>query len=1222
MYRTPTNPVFIHMDVATHLEGRTHLRQRCNMRLRDLMARGGHMRAKSTKGNSNQGWLRTPLGGQRGNQFYLWWTRTELPPFAQQTRKDEFKNSIWVRAVRHHDNHNSLPFGDLEAYYPFEQPDIIDDDLFSADPWTEAQRRAFTSKHNVNVIYGHPGSGKTSTLLKVIEDSHNQRILFSTLSRELTAVASEYIEVMAPVGTEVLAYDYLSLLGILCRKDVARPSPSAALRNFTSALRSLGLRHDQYGPWKGNEGALYAEIRSTLLGRAVPGEPDSRVMANGMGRLNGKDYMDLRGHQNGIGDSAAQSALQVLWALERNADLASLFPEMFAAATALRQLKDDGPPRRFEGINRIIFDEVQDISLLEANVLVELALSLNQAYRQPPFITLAGDEGQTTLPSGFSWNWLNSLLYQRIRKPAEFELDSKLRTPRRISRAIENSLTLYKQLERGDRPGNQRREIFEDETDGQVCYVAMPDHESTISFLETLSNEDIIKIVIADNEIPNWIPAELRNYILTPIMVKGLEYANICVLNPGAVLENVVKSSDSSSYERLTGHKNRVVIDNLRVALSRATEVLVFLDVAPNERMRQLSKQLLGEAAVTLSAQELLTDVLIEEMTPRERIESRLRDALGLLDIEPALAWHRAVQAQLLHNKGDRYLVQEVSNLVVRVAARLLVDGFSEDVDRQEVINRAGSALSSLNQPDEQEIFTELVSWTANRHDSPIALLRLTQQAGRDINWLRSALAPIHQTLLNGMQAAASDPKDAEAFAERVDVWLEALTYSGDIEKEVIKLRERAFNTLYNGSRTEQASAILDLLPATAVKKTATQAESDGHDHKALFLFGYLNMDDEVSRLKDKMVDDLLEDIHIQIHIDNLAAISSANAALALIPDKFRAFYGRGAAQLSMGDFSKAAKDFDAAIATLPDDFLLAADTFVLKGKALNGMGASDEEEISCYSEAIKLAPLDSLAYICLAELHSEGGNFNDAITAWEDVLARFAFEKETEKASLALALIYCVDFENYESSIAVLSNALDQFPNNKAIRLCRSEVFEEAERDTELMADLEFLKELFPTDTDILLRLAFEYALRSRMEEAEELGAYALSLATDDYEAHAEMAAMYMCDYETSERKPAITKALRYFTKAITLRGDCRDSEQARLLCMRAIALKHRGYSGDKAKSFKDRELALKYDAALTVSTLGPKHMWWVPRNALQDYDKRDLPSAPTNRRWMSGLI
>ena len=1216
MYRTPTNPVFIHMDVATHLEGRTHLRQRCNMRLRDLMAKGGLMRAKSTKGNANQGWLRTPLGGQRGNQFYLWWTRTELPAFEQQARKDEFRNSIWVRAVRHHDDHNSLPFGDVEAYYPFEQPDIIDDDLFSADPWTEAQRRAFTSKHSVNVIYGHPGSGKTSTLLKVIEDSHNQRILFSTLSRELTAVASEYINVMAPVGTEVLAYDYLSLLGILCREDVTRPSLSAALRNFVAALGSLGLRHDQYGPWKGNEGALYAEIRSTLLGRAVPGEPDSRVMANGMSRLNGKDYLELRGHPNGVGETAAQCALQVLWALEKSADMASLFPEMFAAAAALRQLKDNGPPRRFEGVNRIIFDEVQDISLLEANVIVELGLALTQTYRQQPLISIAGDEGQTTLPSGFSWSWLNRLLYQRIRKPAEFELDSKLRTPRRISRVIENSLTLYKQLERGDRPGNQRREVFEDETDGQVCYVELPDYETTISLLETLSNEDIVKIVIADNEVPNWIPAGLRNFILTPIMVKGLEYSNICVLNPGAVLESVAKSSDSSSYERLTGHRNRVVIDNLRVALSRATEVLVFLDVAPNERMRQLSKQLLGEAAVTLSAQELLTDVLIEEMTPRERIETRLRDALGLLDIEPALAWHRAVQSQLLHNKSDRYLAEEVNNLVVRVAARLLVDGFPEEVDQQEVLSRAFSALSSLNQPVEHDIFSELVTWTTNRHHSPIALLRLIQQAGRDIAWLRSALAPIHQTLLGGIQAATSDLKDAEAFTGRVDEWLETLTYSGDVDREVIKLRTQAFNTLHEASRTGQASTILDLLPAVKVKEMATQAERNGDDHKALYLFGYLNMDDEVSRIKDEMVDDLLEDMFDQLNKDNISAVNFANAALALIPNKAQALYGRGSAQLNMGDFSKALKDFNSALPMLSDDPGESAPLLVLKGKALNGLGGRATEEVHCYTEAIRFEPDDPLAYTCLAESYYFSGEIDKAITAWENVLERFP--DETVKASLALADIYSVNVEDYENAITILSNALENFPSNKALRLCRFELFEESEREGELLADLEILANLFPDDTHIVLKLAFEYALRDKMEDAEKLGEYALSLDPDDYEAHLDLAGLYMCDYDNHKKKPAITKALRYFNKAITLRGDYRDAEQARLLCMRAMALKRRGYSGDKAKAFQDRELATRYDQGTTTAMLGPRHLWWPSRNSSRYSGRLDA----TSRQWMNDQI
>ena len=123
------------------------------------------------------------------------------------------------------------------------------------------------------------------------------------------------------------------------------------------------------------------------------------------------------------------------------------------------------------------------------------------------------------------------------------------------------------------------------------------------------------------------------------------------------------------------GHRNRTVIDNLRVALSRATDVLVFVDVAPTDQMRALSKELLGDDAVSLSADELMADVLNDEVTSRERVEARLSDAAGLLEVEPARAWYRIVQAQLLCDRANVRLGKQVDRMVVKVAAGFMVDG-------------------------------------------------------------------------------------------------------------------------------------------------------------------------------------------------------------------------------------------------------------------------------------------------------------------------------------------------------------------------------------------------------------------------------------------------------------------------------------------------------------------------------------------------------------------
>ena len=1184
MYNAPANPVYIHLDVADHLAGRTLLRRRVNMRLRDLMARGSVVRAKSTIGNANRGWLRTPLGGRHGSQFYLWWTRTELPPFVEGERRGEFEGSVWVRAVRHHDDHDRLPFGDIGSYYPFEWADVIDDDLFSEQPWTDAQMRVFESRNSVNVVYGHPGSGKTTTLLKLVEGSHRQRVLFSSLSRELTSVASEYMGVMAPVGTEVLAYDYLSLLSLLGREDVSRPSPSAAVRRFRRALGLIRLRHDQLGPWRGNEEALYAEIRSVMLGRAVPGESDSRPMANGMSRLDGSAYRELRSGRFGLGDDAVNSALQVMRALESCADIDGLFPELAAACRALRHLRENGVPGRLAGLDRILLDEVQDLTLLEARVVVELVAALRGAYRRPPALYLAGDEGQTIRHSGFQWSWLNSLLYRSLGKPAEFELDRKLRTPRRISRVIENSLGLYKQLERGDRPGNQRRELFDDESDGQVCYVELADEGAAVSLLETLADADVIRVVTAGSEMPVWVPSHLFSSVLTPVMVKGLEYSNICVLEPGAAMARVTQSNGVSS-ESLAGHRNRTVIDNLRVALSRATDVLVFMDVAPTERMRALSRELLGDDAVSLSAEELMTDVLSDEVTSRERVETRLRDAAGLLDVEPGIAWHRAVQAQLLHDRSDERLGEQVDRMVVRVAARFLVDGVPEGVEAQEVKDRAFVAFGSLGRPVERAVFEELVAWAEDRARSPIPLLRLMHGVDREMEWLRSALTSVHQTLLAAVASAASNVAEADVFSESVEEWLELLAFSGDTDRvvaiaEVRELRVRAFHTLYDARRSESAKNILNLLPLDLIEVMAKEAETRDERFKAVFLFEFLDRPDEVRRvLKDQIDEHARAMIHYLTSGERLALIDEANQALAIDPKHTVALHTRAVGYLYAEEFAKALKDVNAVLLLLTDD-CDKSKAMILRGRAVEGMGNRDAEAGDCYLKALEMCPDNVDAHKALAHFQRRQGDVEAAMKSWGKLVEEYP--SECEEASLELADIYSEELEDDEGAIKVLSTGLEAEPKSKRLRLARVEIFEVLENEDGILADMKCLAEFYPDDKTILWRLASEYAISDLYDEAVEICERMVSADPDNYEVYQGFGNIYESIYDFTEKKPFLTKAIRQLNVALGLRGEVKDSVQAGLYYERAVAYRRRGYSGDRAKASQDVENSLKCDPSV----------------------------------------
>ena len=109
--------LWVHPDVSDGLSGLTQLCQRLGIVLQHLAAHGRTSVVKGCRNAANRGWRRSPLGGNGGMQYYLWWTVQGSGP----TRGIAFpdRDGVLVRAVRHHDDHGPLDAGVLNDYLPF-----------------------------------------------------------------------------------------------------------------------------------------------------------------------------------------------------------------------------------------------------------------------------------------------------------------------------------------------------------------------------------------------------------------------------------------------------------------------------------------------------------------------------------------------------------------------------------------------------------------------------------------------------------------------------------------------------------------------------------------------------------------------------------------------------------------------------------------------------------------------------------------------------------------------------------------------------------------------------------------------------------------------------------------------------------------------------------------------------------------------------------------------
>ena len=838
--------IWLHPEVSDHLRAWTHLYQRLGIVLQHLAAHGRTTVVKGCR-DGNRGWRRSPLGGASGMQYYLWWT-PEGSRVADGLALPT--DAVLVRAVRHHDDHAPLAAGSLDDYLPLSAPDDLDDDI-AGRPWTDAQLDVVEDERPVRLILGRPGSGKTTVLWKAVEARSGQRVLYLTWSSALTRHAEERFASFAPADVEVIARDFATFVGEICGADVARQTLAASRARFDDAVTRLG--RDMAGPWKNRRDALHAELRAILLGRAIPGETGCAT-ERGVARLNEPAYRDLRGEYDGVGPKAAKALLKVARSLPVDR-VRAVFPELVAATRAIDQLRDDNLPEGFDDFDRIVVDEVQDLTLLETAVVTELCRAIARRRGRAPWLLMAGDAGQTVRPTGFDWGPLSDLLARRVGTPARFHLEEHLRCPSRIAEVVERASARYRDLEKKIRPTKQRPQHVGQHVDAHLVYVHVPSRSRAAELLERLAEADDVVVLAARNDRPSWVPDHLQDSVLTPAEAKGLEYQSVCLLDPGRLLSDLGSAEQEYVVDaELDRQARRTAIDHLRVTLSRATETLVFIDVEAGGEEAELSLALLGDAA-PYSAEDLLDHFAHADASPEERVQARTNDARLLIDSAPGRAWQRARQAFRL--LGDPELPNGVSDQAVRLeartallatAARLLIDGPPDGVLRHEVFAAAleavrldGAGTEPLagrrdaagdGQPEadaeatrplhlaveENQALRELAAWSLDRSAPPFALLECArtldrlQRPGGD--WLRPALLPAAQALREGLNAGAAHPESAAWFASTdVEAWLRLTGYSGDAPARARALRCKAFDTLLKpGAANEKRPARRDRL--------------------------------------------------------------------------------------------------------------------------------------------------------------------------------------------------------------------------------------------------------------------------------------------------------------------------------------------------------------------------------------------------------------------------
>lgn len=845
----------------------TSFSRRANLVLQHLAAHGRTGVVKGVRGNDNQGWRRTPFGGNRGSHFYAWWAPADAAPVAGLGFPS---GSVVVRAVRHHDDHRPLTAG-----LPGEYDEITPGKLVAAGsseiplPWTATQLSFSRGDDPFRVLIGYPGTGKTTALWNAVITRAAQKSLYITWSPRLTELAGEYFTTFGPTDGEVVCRTFEQLVdAIIGRRNAAlvNRTVKAERAAFDAAIADIPVR--ELGSWAQHTESLFGEIRAHLVGASLPHEPHNLIEATRC-RLSNEAYLARR--RSELGSEAARDVLRVADLLDRKGKIEDLFPELERAFRAGLRLHYEGQRlaksraanygQSPEGsslrlyqledsrFDRIVVDETQDLTPAEAAVPLLLARALAESnHGRPPVVLAAGDEGQTVRPTDFEWGWFKDMVTGVLAAPGETKLAQSLRFPRRIAELVNRASELYGTIAKSDRPRDMREaEASDNISETIILCRAGADDPDTARLLAAAASRPGTAIVGLEGASAASVPTDLRDAVLTPAEAKGCEYQTVVLLDPSASLDAMI-SLGAAAKHTLRRLWLRSAIDRFRVGLSRATETLVLLDTSAHGTpgSRELDRLLAGLGSLSLSPAEAHDHLVALEIALDERVQQSLAEALELLALNPALSLRRARNAVGLLGDPSQpgaitepALRREACAAMVRIAWTLasrpseLPPGTTPSELLLEAIDHCQEAGLESHVPVLRAAHDLSFPVGINRCDAARRILLELGRLPTGSAWFGDGISALAQEVVSALESGVRDHPMAELVAREAPTLFQHLNKHvpeavADADSETERFRGLAVKSLVRAKLHRPAMEILGLMKDPSLLELAMCEEEAG----------------------------------------------------------------------------------------------------------------------------------------------------------------------------------------------------------------------------------------------------------------------------------------------------------------------------------------------------------------------------------------------------------
>jgi len=787
--------IYCHQDVYDGMV-KHNLSPKTTMAIRQIIAFGITNVVKGCSDPFNKGWLRSPLGGSGGFHYYLWWTRKGSNPTKESNLNDQ---DIVIRTIRHHDDHAPIFVGDLNNYDLIERKDLASNNDYFKSPWNSEQITFVNSDKPIRIAQGKPGSGKTTVLWESVDLRTNQNVLYVTWSQKLIDEARKHFTAFAPSGTSVIEHDFLTIVSQICEVDIPRQSLAKSRNLFITSLPDRSKK-EILGPWIGLENELFAEIRANYFGALHFGADSNLYLKTSKERI----------------DKYGNSVVKVVNLILEKVSIEELFPEFYFANLAINRLRNGYLPPSFEGLTRIVIDEIQDLSSLELQVFIELCKAIHKSSGLAPLMLMAGDEGQTVRPSGFEWANINNQIRESLEQNAEnIPLAESVRYPGSIAEVLDRASNLYSTVQRSTRPRKQSKSTSIDFRQAQLFHISLKKEEDPNQLIKELLETEKCTVICPTEVVPDWLNEENRIAVLTPMESKGLEFQTVCILNPGKEIM-AITAGDKNNLNKFENINRRTQIDQLRVAISRATETLVFIDIDPT--LAELNQSLiLLNKSTPFEKNDLLDHLNNSDITPEERVVNRINNARTLIESRPHRAWQLINQAvKLLGNANlhngvnDQSVRKNTAQATVEIGLRIISEAQITEMN-EEIISALPIALQEFKSEKLNTAVIAYAKYAAEENSDPFEFLLAIENLTDEECWFSKSISSRYERIKIAIQEGPNLPQTARCYSNNINSWLQFIGSSGDQSENIKLLRRNAIDNLIKFDSPKDAEKILNL---------------------------------------------------------------------------------------------------------------------------------------------------------------------------------------------------------------------------------------------------------------------------------------------------------------------------------------------------------------------------------------------------------------------------